>query len=65
MSRQYPKISGVIKKPKNKTVKCKCGQVAKFQTVIQVNYFRGDDDFIWSCDEHRRDLDFLRSQLNG
>lgn len=55
------RISNIFVKRKNITAKCKCGKVAKFRTEIQVNKFRGDDEFVWSCDEHKNDCEFLMS----
>lgn len=62
MAKSYPNISGIIKKPKNTCATCKCGEIGKFIIIVQVDYFRGDDDYLWSCDEHKRDLEFLTSK---
>lgn len=59
MSKKYPAISMVSKRSKNTQSKCVCGEIAKFKTEIQFSYFRGDDDVIWSCEEHKIDLDTL------
>lgn len=56
------KISRITKRPKNICANCKCGKIAKFNTVIQVNIFRGDDEVVWSCDEHKNDCAFLMSK---
>jgi hypothetical protein len=42
---------------------CLCGEVATNQVTVQVNNFRGDDDVYFTCDDHKRDLDYLRSHL--
>ena len=60
--KKYPLIGAVRPKKKNTCAKCKCGETAKFMTEIQVNYFRGDDDVLWSCDLHKKDVDFLLSE---
>ena len=62
MAKQYPLVKSVIKASKNTSAKCKCGNVAKFKAEICYNYFRGDDDLIWSCDDHKRSLIFLISR---
>lgn len=59
MIRKYPKITSYTERQKNTQALCKCGQVAKFKTEIQVNYFRGDDEYFWTCEEHKKDLDFI------
>lgn len=56
---KYPRIRTVHKKPKNTAAKCKCGAVAKFKTEIEYNYMRGDDDFLWSCEDHKKDIKYL------
>jgi len=56
---KYPKIRQVHKKPKNTAAKCECGQLAKFKTEVEFNYMRGDDEFFWVCDTHKRDLEFI------
>ncbi len=59
MAKQYPVIGSVRPRNKNTSAKCKCGEVAKFRPEIQVNYFRGDDEVVWACNEHKRDVEFL------
>ena len=49
---KYPRISDFITKEKNTYMKCKCGQLATMQVIVQVNCFRGDDDLVWVCDAH-------------
>ena len=57
--RKYPRIGEVYKRQKNTSAKCKCGEVGKFKTAVQVSYMRGDDEVFWACDPHKRDLEFL------
>lgn len=64
MSSKYPRISEVEKRPKNTNAKCKCGAIGKNIVVIQVNYMRGDDDVVWACEDHKRDINFLCPQNN-
>ncbi|AXH86782.1 hypothetical protein DVH14_18090 [Escherichia coli] len=54
--------------PKAKKYLCqmrKCGAVAKFKTTVEVNVFRGDDEVIWSCNEHKKDCSFLVDWQGG
>ena len=50
---KYPRVGGVSAKSKNTSAKCKCGAVAKYKTTVEVNIFRGDDEVVWSCNEHK------------
>lgn len=56
---KYPKVGGVLSKKKNTSAKCRCGEVAKYKTTVQVDIFRGDDEVFWSCGEHKNDCGFL------
>lgn len=56
---KYPRVGSVLAKRKNTSAKCKCGAVAKYKSTIEVNIFRGDDEVIWSCNEHKKDCSFL------
>lgn len=56
---KYPKLGTAMKRSKNTTAKCKCGEVGKFLVDIQYDYMRGNDDVVWACEEHKRDLEFL------
>ena len=58
---KYPRINGIRKL--KKVPMCLCGEVATNQTTVQVNLFRGDDDIYFTCDKHKRDLDYLCSPL--
>lgn len=55
MSREYPRIS------KSEMLKrspmCPCGEAAQWRLTVQVSWFRGDDEFAFRCDKHRRDID--------
>lgn len=59
MAKKYPLIGSVRPRKKNTSAKCGCGNTGQYMTDIQVNYMRGDDVVVWSCDEHKRDIDFL------
>ncbi|VFS60178.1 Uncharacterised protein [Leminorella grimontii] len=60
-NKRYPRVSKIIPRSKNTSAKCRCGVVAKYLIEIQVNCFRGDDERLWSCDEHRNNCEFLIS----
>ncbi len=62
---KYPRVGSVAAKSKNTSAKCKCGAVAKFKTTVEVNVFRGDDEVIWSCNEHKKDCSFLVDWQGG
>ena len=62
---KYPRVSSVAAKSKNTSAKCKCGAVAKFKTTVEVNVFRGDDEVVWSCNEHKKDCSFLVDWQGG
>lgn len=55
---KYPKLGSVTPRPKNTSAKCACGKVGKFFTEIQWDWMRGNDDVFWSCEEHKKDLEF-------
>ena len=55
---KYPKLGGCMKKPKNTSAKCACGELGKFKVDIQWDWMRGNDDVVWSCKLHRKDLNF-------
>ena len=56
---KYPRVGSVSAKSKNTSAKCKYGAVAKYKTTVEVNIFRGDDEVVWSCNEHKKDCEFL------
>ncbi len=65
MTEKYPRVLEVEKRSKNNSAKCKCGDIAKFRSHIAFNEMRGDDDVIWACNDHKRDLVFLvKSSIN-
>ena len=55
----YPKIGLVERRPKNTSARCRCGTIGKYQIHIQVNWFRGDDEVVWACEGHKKDVEFL------
>ena len=59
MAKDYPYISRVCKRLANNAALCRCRRVAKFQAEVRFNYMRGDDDYLWACEAHKKDLDFL------
>lgn len=59
MAREYPRMGRIQKLDRPTKAKCKCGSHAKFKVHVQFNIFRGDDDVLWSCEDHKKDVDFL------
>ncbi len=59
MPKQYPRIGQLQKKDKNTQAKCRCGEIGKRKVHIQVSWFRGEDEVVWSCMNHRNDVDYL------
>ena len=59
MSHKYPRIGNVRKHKKNNCAKCKCGEIGRYKVDIQWTYMRGDDDVVWSCESHNKDVEFL------
>jgi len=67
MAKTYPNIGEVIKRKGNTAARCGCGEIAKNKVHIQYDYFRGNDDLVWACDIHKKDIDHLtetRRDLN-
>lgn len=64
MKRQYPRLTATLVRDKNTQEKCKCGEVGKFKIEVQVNYFRGDDEYYWCCEKHKKDIEFLLGDSN-
>ena len=54
MPRQYPYISDYRKEQRGKCVVC--GAPAEYLVIIQVNWFRGDDESARTCHEHKRQI---------
>lgn len=57
--KKYPVIGQTRKRPDTSQAKCRCGQRATHKVDIQVNIFRGDDEVVLACEEHKRDPYFL------
>jgi hypothetical protein len=54
--RVYPRVGGCKAQPKNTIAVCWCGELANSKTTIECSYMRGDDDVVWTCDEHKNQL---------
>lgn len=55
--KQYPLVSESNKITQKRTLdhKClACESPATHEVTIQVNWFRGDDEFAFACDTHRK-----------
>ena len=59
MAKAYPFISGTELRKKNTCAKCKCGEIGRYKVTIQCSWFRGEDEVVWSCEDHKKDVDFL------
>ncbi len=56
---KYPRIGVSTPRKKNTQAKCRCGEVGQYKVEIQWDYFRGNDDVIWACNDHRKSLEYL------
>lgn len=61
---KYPRVTSVQNRNKNTSAKCKCGRLGKFKSVVEWDYFRGNDDVYWSCETHKKDVKFLTGTIN-
>ena len=59
MAKSYPYKSGKKQQPKNTSAKCKCGEIGRWKVTIQTSWFRGEDEVVWACDEHKDDVEYL------
>ncbi len=57
--RDYPKVGNITPRPGNTQAKCPCGEVGKFLTEVQYTFMRGEDDVVWTCKAHKRDIGLL------
>lgn len=58
----YPRIGQTEKRFKNTAPNCKiCKGIGKYRVHIEVDWFRGDDEVEWRCEEHKRTV----SKENG
>jgi hypothetical protein len=59
MAREYPRSTATkerawAKLPEHEGPRCTiCGRKALFKVVVEVSWFRGDDEVFKACDEHR------------
>ena len=51
---KYPRVSKITYKVNNTSAKCECGELGRYKVMIEVNYFRGDDEVYWRCDKHKK-----------
>jgi hypothetical protein len=59
MDKKYPNIGKFEKRDKNTQAKCKCGAIGKRKVHIQCSHFRGEDEVVWACMDHFKDVDYL------
>ena len=57
--KKYPLISGAKNHKKNTSACCKCGALGRYKVTIECSYMRGEDDVVWACEEHKKDVEFL------
>lgn len=51
---KYPRIQRVDKHPRNTSAKCiVCGEVADAKAHVEHNWFRGEDDVVWTHSMHK------------
>lgn len=53
-NRQYPRLGASRQLPKIKF--CPCGKPATYAVDYQVTWMRGEDEEVYRCDEHRKEL---------
>jgi hypothetical protein len=59
MSKNYPRKSGKKQHKKNTCAKCKCGELGRWKVTIETSWFRGEDEVVWACDNHKDDVEYL------
>lgn len=59
MSKNYPVIGRIDSHKKNTSAKCKCGELGTAKVHIEVSWFRGEDEVIWACNEHKLHPNYL------
>ena len=59
MAHEYPRIGRMDKHDKNICARCRCGEIGKRKVHIQLSIFRGEDEVVWACMEHRNDPEYL------
>ena len=59
MSKSYPNIGRTERRNKNTCAKCKCGEIGKFKVHIECSFMRGEDEVVWACEAHKKDVNYL------
>ena len=61
--KKYPRIGRVDRHDKNICSKCACGEVGKAKVHIELSFMRGEDEVVWACKEHEKNVEFLLTGL--
>ena len=56
---KYPRIGQIELRKKNVSAKCFCGSIGVAKVHMQYNIFRGEDEVMWACSEHKKDTNYL------
>jgi len=67
MSKIYPNISRSQKFDRwPSSIRCvACDNSAKFKVTIETNIFRGDDEQVKACEQHKNDLQAIYTLAKG
>ncbi len=57
--KKYPKIGRTYRHEKNNCAQCRCGAIGRYKVDIAYTYMRGDDDVVWACEKHKKDIEYL------
>lgn len=63
MAKEYPRIASINQLPKVNF--CPCGRVATWAVEVQVNWMRGEDETVFRCDQHKRDIVVQKAVTEG
>ena len=60
MAKKYPIIGRTENRERNTQAKCvACGDIGKYRVHIEISWFRGEDEVLWACKDHKNDADLL------
>jgi hypothetical protein len=72
MTHSYPRIGQCTNHSNwlKRNFKCRiCGEQALYESHIEYDYFRGDDEVVKTCKEHSRDLtalvEYIKNKLTN
>ena len=61
--KDYPRIGRIDRHNKNICAKCRCGELGTAKVHVEYTYMRGEDEVVWACEKHKKDLEFLRDSV--